>query len=54
MTSSLVMLSSLARSTFAARSWSFITLTIDRSKPATCVPPLGVAMTLTKDRIVVS
>ena len=53
-TSSLAMLSSFARRTLAARSWSLTTLTIARSKPATCVPPLGVAMTLTKERSVVS
>ncbi len=54
MTSSLAMLSSVARSTLAARSWSFRTFTMARSKPATWVPPLGVAMTLTKERSEVS
>ena len=43
--------SSLARSTRAARSCSFTVLVSARSKPVRWVPPLGVAMTLTKERV---
>ena len=50
-TSSLVTGSSPFFSSRAARSWSFSVRTMARSKPATCVPPCGVAMTFTNERI---
>ena len=53
-TSSLVTGSSPFLSSRAARSCSFIVRTSARSKPDTCVPPCGVAITLTNDRVAVS
>ena len=53
-TSSLITGSSPFFSSRDARSCSFSVRTIARSKPATWVPPLGVAITLTNDRVVVS
>ena len=53
-TSSLVTGSSPFFSSRAARSCSFIVRTSARSKPDTCVPPCGVAITLTNDRVTVS
>ena len=47
-------LSSLTLSTLAERITSLKVWVIAVSKPLTCVPPLGVAMTLTKDRSSVS
>ena len=52
--SSLVAGSSPFFSSRAARSCVFSVLTSARSNPVTCVPPLGVAMTLTNDRVTVS
>lgn len=52
--SSLTMSSSATRSSFLARSTSFIVLVTAVSKPATWVPPLGVAMMFTNDFRVVS
>ncbi|CAM5624533.1 hypothetical protein SALBM217S_04263 [Streptomyces griseoloalbus] len=46
--------SSATRSIFFARRTSFIVLATACSKPATWVPPLGVAMMLTNDLTVVS
>ena len=45
---------SAALSTFAARIASLKVLVSALSKPLTCVPPLGVAITLTKERTSVS
>ena len=53
-TSSLTTSSSAARSTRWDRSASLSVLVSARSKPATWVPPLGVAMMLTNERTVVS
>ena len=53
-TSSLVTGSSPLRSSRAARSWSFSARTMARSKPATCVPPCGVAITFTNERSTLS
>ena len=53
-TSSLVTGSSPFFSSRTARSCSFSVRTSARSNPVTCVPPLGVAITLTKDRLTVS
>src|ERR1022692_2541960 len=50
-TSSLVTGSSPFFSSLAARSCSFSVRTSARSNPATCVPPFGVAITLTKDLV---
>ena len=52
--SSLLAGSSPFFSSRAARNCSFSDLPRARSKPVTCVPPLGVAMTLTNDRVRVS
>ena len=52
--SSLTMSSSATRSSLAERSTSLTVLVTERSKPVTWVPPLGVAMMLTKDLTVVS
>ncbi len=52
--SSLVTSSSATRSSLPARSASLTVLASERSKPVTWVPPLGVAMMLTKERSVVS
>ncbi|CAM5605066.1 hypothetical protein SRIMM317S_01026 [Streptomyces rimosus subsp. rimosus] len=54
MASSLTTSSSATRSSLAARSASLTVLVTARSKPVTWVPPLGVAMMLTKERTVVS
>ena len=53
-TSSLITSASFFFKIPAARAASLITLVIERSKPWTCVPPLGVAMILTNERNVVS
>ncbi len=53
-TSSLVTASSPVLSRRAARSWSFSVRINARSKPDTWVPPCGVAMTLTNDRVMLS
>ena len=53
-TSSLMTLSSLTLSTLAARITSLKVLVTACSKPLTWVPPLGVAITLTKERTWVS
>ena len=53
-TSSLTAGSSPFFSSRAARSCSFSVRTSARSKPATWVPPLGVAITLTNERVTVS
>ena len=53
-TSSLVTGSSPFFSSRAARSCSFSVRTMARSKPATWVPPCGVAMTFTNERTTVS
>ena len=53
-TSSLVTGSSPFFSSLAARSCSFSVRTSARSNPATCVPPFGVAITLTKDLVTLS
>ncbi len=54
MASSLTTSSSATRSSLAERSTSLTVLVIERSNPATWVPPLGVAMMLTKDFTVAS
>ena len=46
--------SSPARRYRPARRWSLNVLTSARSKPVTCVPPFGVAITFTKDLVTVS
>ena len=51
--SSLVTASSPFFSSRTARSCSFSVRTRARSNPATCVPPLGVAITFTNDRVTV-
>ncbi len=53
-TSSLITGSSPFLSSRLARSCSFTVLTMARSKPVTWVPPLGVAITFTNDRMVVA
>jgi hypothetical protein len=53
-TSSLLAASSPFFSSRALRSWSLTVRTSARSKPLTWVPPLGVAMTLTNERVTVS
>ena len=53
-TSSLVTASSPFLSRRAARSCSFSVRSSARSKPDTWVPPCGVAMTLTNERVTVS
>jgi hypothetical protein len=52
--SSFVTFSSPFFSRRAARSWSLIVVTSALSKPVTWVPWCGVAMTLTKLRVIVS
>ncbi len=52
--SSLLAGSSPFFSSRAARSCAFSVLTRARSNPVTCVPPLGVAITLTNDTVLVS
>ena len=47
-------LSSLTRSALVVRITSLKVEVSADSKPLTCVPPLGVAITLTNDRISVS
>ena len=52
--SSLVTGSSPFRRILAARSCSLRVRTMARSKPVTCVPWCGVAITLTNERVIVS
>lgn len=52
--SSLVTGSSPFLSRRVSRNWSLMVRTSAFSNPATCVPPLGVAITLTNERTVVS
>ncbi|CAB5121352.1 unannotated protein [freshwater metagenome] len=52
--SSLITSISLLLRVLVARSASLTTFTSARSKPTTCVPPLGVAMIFTNERCVVS